>query len=294
MQIWGRSPKGMAAAALVAVALGGALVACRSDDGGDAATVRQAATCDWSMGGQNLARTHASTCGAANAVGRDTLDRLEQVWFTPTRAEVTGAPAIAGDSLYLGDWSGRVYALRRSDGRERWHKDLPKHPPVYAGQVPASPTVATIDGERVVIVASGRTVWALAASDGAERWHHVFGDPKDPEDPIEIEGSPAVAGGTVLVPTDVHNDQEHRSGLAALSLATGRPTWTFDPEAGRDAAGCGSIRQQRSPPGAPAACNACALRLVSWQQPWRRSIRSSGRSCARPGRPSTTAGISGS
>ncbi len=231
----------MAAAALVAVALGGALVACGSDDGGDAATVRQAATCDWSMGGQNLARTHASTCGAANAVGRDTLDRLEQVWFTPTRAEVTGAPAIAGDSLYLGDWSGRVYALRRSDGRERWHKDLPKHPPVYAGQVPASPTVATIDGERVVIVASGRTVWALAASDGAERWHHVFGDPKDPEDPIEIEGSPAVAGGTVLVPTDVHNDQEHRSGLAALSLATGRPTWTFDPEAGRDAAGCGSI-----------------------------------------------------
>ncbi|MFN8018997.1 MAG: PQQ-binding-like beta-propeller repeat protein [Acidimicrobiales bacterium] len=242
MQIWGRSPRGIVAVALVAAAVGGVLAGCGSGAPADpTASVGQSATCDWPMAGQVLARTHATTCRSAGAIGKGTLGRLEQVWFTPTRAEVTGAPAVVGGSLYLGDWSGRVYALRRSDGTERWHRDLPRHPPVYAGQIPASPTVTSIDGHRVLVVASGRTVWALDAADGEPRWRHTFGDPTDPNDPIEIEGSPAVAAGKVLVPTDVHNEQHHRSGLVALSLATGEPEWTFDPEAGHAAAGCGSI-----------------------------------------------------
>ena len=256
MQVWGRSPRGTLAVAVAAV-LAGALVACGSGEPADpTASVSQAPTCDWAMAGQGVARTHATTCRAAGAIGKGTLGRLEQVWFTPTRAEVTGAPAIVGGSIYLGDWSGRVYALRRSDGRERWHRDLPEHPPVYAGQIPASPIVTSLGGRRVLVVASGRTVWALDAADGRPRWHHTFGDPTDPEDPIEVEGSPAVVDGKVLVPTDVHNEQGHRSGLVALSLDTGTRLWTFDPEAGHAAAGCGSIW------GAPAVDEARDLVVV--------------------------------
>lgn len=197
--------------------------------------------CDWPMAGQNLLRTHASTCAADGVVGAESLDRLEQVWFAETRAEVTGAPAVTDDALYLGDWSGRVYALDRATGEEIWTRDLPPHPPVYAGQVPASPAVADRDGEEVVVVASGRTAWVLRAEDGEPVWDRVLGDPDDDEDPIQIEGSPAVADGLVVLPTDVHNRSGHSSGLVALSLDDGAEEWRFDPEGDTGPNGCGSI-----------------------------------------------------
>lgn len=193
------------------------------------------------MAGQNLARTHASGCTARNAVGADTLDRLEQVWFTPTRAEVTGAPAVTDDALYLGDWSGRIYALDRATGAVKWTRDTPPHPGVYAGQITASPTVTVLDGTEVLVVASGRTVWVLRTADGRPLWNRPLGNASQPDDPTEIEGSPAVADGLVIVPTDVHNEPTRRSGVVALSLADGSVRWTWDPESGRPSGGCGSV-----------------------------------------------------
>jgi len=174
-------------------------------------------------------------------VGAETLDRLTQVWFTETRAEVTGAPAVTDDALYFGDWSGRIYSLDRVTGDERWSRDLPVHPTVYAGQVTASPAIAEIDGTEVVVIASGKTVWALRADDGEPLWNTEFGEIGNDEDPTEIQGSPAVAGDLVIVPTDVHNDQDRRAGLIALSLADGEEQWRWDPEEGKPSAGCGSI-----------------------------------------------------
>ncbi len=197
--------------------------------------------CTWPMAGQNLARTHASTCTADDAVGSGTLDRLEQVWFAETEAEVTGAPAVTDDALFVGDWSGRVYALNRATGEQLWTRDLPPHPPVYAGQIPASPVVTEVDGQEALVVASGRTAWALSTTDGEPLWQHVLGDPDDDEDPIQIEASPAVAEGLVILPTDVHNDLDHSSGLVALDLADGTSRWTWDPEEGTPSNGCGSI-----------------------------------------------------
>lgn len=234
---------------LVALALilagcagGGSDGATRPDPnpGGDA-RVAQSTSCTWPMAGQSLLRTHATGCSAAGAVGADTLDRLAPVWFAETRAEVTGAPAVTDDALYFGDWSGRIYAIDRATGAERWTRDTPTQPLVYAGQIPASPTVTELDGDEVLVIASGRTVWVLRTDDGTPVWNRVLGDPDDPEDPTEIEGSPAVADGLVVVPTDVHNDEEHRSGVVALDLADGTDRWTWDPEAGRPVGGCGSV-----------------------------------------------------
>jgi polyvinyl alcohol dehydrogenase (cytochrome) len=234
---------------LVALAL--FLAGCASDgsdgaarDGAgpdEVAVVDQDESCTWPMAGQNLRRTHATGCTAEGAVGADTLDRLAPVWFAETRAEVTGAPAVTDDALYLGDWSGRIYALDRVTGAVRWTRDVPVHPPVYAGQIPASPTVTELDGEEVVVVASGRTVLVLHTADGTPVWDRVLGDPDDAEDPTEIEGSPAVVDGLVVVPTDVHNDKEHRSGLVALDLADGTDRWRWDPEDGKPSGGCGSV-----------------------------------------------------
>lgn len=223
------------------------LVSCGSDgnaptpSAAGAATTAPSDSCTWPMAGRSLDRTHATGCEQDGAVGADTLDRLAPVWFHETKAEVTGAPAITEDSLYFGDWSGRIYALDRADGTERWTRDTPPHPPVYAGQIPASPTVTEVDGTEALVIASGKTVWVLRTSDGEPLWEHELGDPDVDEDSTEIEGSPAVAGDLVIVPTDVHNEPTQRSGVVALSLADGTEQWRWDPEEGQPAGGCGSV-----------------------------------------------------
>jgi outer membrane protein assembly factor BamB len=206
-----------------------------------AAAVEQSDDCTWTMAGQNLARTHATGCTTPDAVGAGTLDRLQQVWFTPTRAEVTGAPAITEDALYFGDWSGRIYSLDRATGAERWTRDTPVQENVYAGQIPASPTVTDLDGREVVVIASGHTVWVLDTADGSVVWSRELGSDSGGPKGTEIQGSPAVVDGLVIVPTDVHNEQTLRSGVVALALADGSDRWTFDPEQGKPSGGCGSV-----------------------------------------------------
>jgi len=234
--------------AVVGLALVSAVLAgCGSDGNAPGPSAAGAAhtapsdSCTWPMAGRSLDRSHATGCKEADAIGSKTLDRLAPVWFHETKAEVTGAPAITDDAMYFGDWSGRIYALDRADGKERWTRDTPPHPAVYAGQIPASPTVTKVDGTEVLVIASGKTVWVLRTSDGTPVWHHELGKVGDDKDATEIEGSPAVAGDLVIVPTDVHNERTLRSGVVALSLADGTEQWRWDPEQGKPAGGCGSV-----------------------------------------------------
>lgn len=239
-------PRTVSRAALAALAALLVASSCASD--GDAAETSSVearaavpAGCDWSMAGNGLDRLHATACDDDDAVGAATVDRLVPVWTVDAGAEVTGAPAITEDSVYFGDWAGVVRAVDRGTGQVRWSRKTPIQENVYAGQIPASPMVAEIDGEEVLVVASGRTVLALRTDDGEPRWEVTLGDVDDPEDPTEIQGSPAVADGLVIVPTDVHNDDARRSGLVALDATDGTVRWRWDPEEGRPAGGCGSL-----------------------------------------------------
>jgi outer membrane protein assembly factor BamB len=224
-----------------------ALAGCGDDsegaDPGDGsrASVALGSACEWPMAGYDLARTHATGCDAENAVAADTLDRLTPVWSFDAGSEVTGAPAVTDEAVYFGDWAGVVRALDRATGELRWERELPAQPNVYAGQIPTSPTVTELDGREVLVVAGGRTVSVLATADGEPIWQVALGEPDDPEDPTEIQGAPVVADGLVLVPTDVHNDRDRRSGLVALTLADGSEEWTWDPEEGKPSGGCGSL-----------------------------------------------------
>lgn len=197
------------------------------------------ADCDWPVAGHDLARTHTSSC--ADGITRDSLDRLEPVWFHETDAEVTGAPAVDDALVYFGDWDGVLRAVDRDDGTEQWQVQLPTSPHVYAGQMPTSPALAVVGGTTAVIAASGSTVNAVSRVDGAVLWTADLADTEDPDDPTEIEGSPVVAGDTVLVPSDVHGADGYRSGLVALATADGSEKWRFDPEEGVPARGCGAI-----------------------------------------------------
>src|SRR5690606_803223 len=121
-------------------------------------------------------------------------------------------PAVAGGSVYVGDWSGVVYAIDAETGEERWRHETDVHPTVYSGQIVGSPAVADVADEQLVFVPGGRTLYALDAGTGGERWRFDvsrFDDEDDHRDeaidamdrgdrPTEIQSSPVVADGLVI------------------------------------------------------------------------------------------------
>jgi polyvinyl alcohol dehydrogenase (cytochrome) len=196
------------------------------------------ATCDWPMLGRSPARTFAHDGGCETAIGPGTVARLGQLWFTRTRDVVTASPAVASGVAYVGDWSGRFYALDLETGAERWLFDAPVHENVYSGQIVSSAAVGEADGEQRVFFASGKTLYAAAASDGAIRWEHELGAPGDGDDPTEIQSSPVVADGVVIVGWDAHDEPGRAAGVLALDAASGEERWVFDTDEGRPASGC--------------------------------------------------------
>jgi polyvinyl alcohol dehydrogenase (cytochrome) len=86
-------------------------------------------------------------------------------WTFRTGAVVTARPAVAGGRVYVGDWAGRIVALRLADGRPIWRFQARRSRFVYAGQIVGSPAVA----EGTVYVGAGDTVYALGSADGRLR-----------------------------------------------------------------------------------------------------------------------------
>ena len=225
---------------LLAVAL--VASACSADDAEDAgpgAGEQEAiGPCDWPMWGYSAQRTFATECDTA--LSPDTVGDLERRWFHTTDDVVTATPAVVGDTVYVGDWAGVVYALDRETGEERWRHHTAEHRNVYAGQIVSSPAVADLDGERWVFIGSGKTLYALDAATGEERWSHELGEPGDVVEPTEIESSPVVVGNRVLVGYDVHNTPGYRAGLIAFDATSGDVLWDFDPDAAGGQAGDGT------------------------------------------------------
>ena len=188
---------------------------------GAAATER--ARCDWPMWGRDHARSFSTECTTLDTANATNLRRI---WFFNTHDVVTATPAVVGNTVYVGDWSGRFYALRRSDGTRRWVRRTKVHPRVYAGQIVSSAAVARVGGQQTVFFGGGKTMYALRASDGSLRWSRELGRTGDDNDPTEIESSPVVVGNTVIVGWDVHNSPAgEEAGVLALDARTGKVQW---------------------------------------------------------------------
>ena len=173
------------------------------------------------MWGYSVGRPFATRC--ASEISAANVDRLRLRWFFNTRDVVTATPAVVDGTVYVGDWSGRFYALRTRDGTARWTFTAKPERLVYSGQIVASAAVATVGGVRTVFVASGKTMYGLRASDGKELWRHTMGRKGDADDPTEIESSPVVADGKVIFGYDVHNSGKgFDAGIVALDARTGR------------------------------------------------------------------------
>jgi polyvinyl alcohol dehydrogenase (cytochrome) len=220
------------------------LAGCNGDDDTSSpspATTRTASLdCQWPMFGRNFARTF-SYDDCPTRISTATAPRLTQRWFHTTRDVVTATPAVADDTVFVGDWSGRFYALALGTGAIRWTFDAPRHANVYSGQIVASAAVADVGNDRRVFFASGKTMYALGAGDGRVRWRFELGTPREGNDPTEIQSSPVVVDGKVIFGFDAHDQPGKRAGIVALDAANGRRRWYFDPDRGKPASGCTGV-----------------------------------------------------
>ncbi|MCZ7525455.1 MAG: PQQ-binding-like beta-propeller repeat protein [Acidimicrobiia bacterium] len=193
------------------------------------------------MWGHGPHRTFSYPCDTA--ISPATVADLRQAWFFNADDTVTATPAVVDASVYVGDWSGTFYALDLETGEPRWTFRAEPRPLLYAGQIVSSAAVADAGGVRTVYFGGGDTLYALRAEDGALRWKHRLGEDRD-DDPTEIESSPVVVDGIVIVGWDVHNSSDGEpAGLAALDAATGEQVWRFEtaPRTDGTGPGCGDV-----------------------------------------------------
>ncbi len=128
-----------------------------------------------------------------------------EVWRFKTIDWVWSGPALAGDTLLAGDLSGKLYAVDRLTGRERWSF-------VADGAITGSPLVTA---EGIYVATEPGSLIALT-QDGAQRWK------------AEVAGqlfTGAVSAGELILVAPVGTDE-----LLLAFDETGNQRWTFPRE----------------------------------------------------------------
>jgi len=208
----------------VAAAVVAGAAACSDDDrGGDGAAgeaeaADAAAPTEWLTVGGDLANTRAVS-GTDIDVGA--VATLAPAWQLGGVRGVTGTPAVADGTVYVGDWTSNVRALDAATGEERWAHDLDTS---YVGGAVA------VDDDHVYVGTFDARVVALDRATGVPAWQTEV----DPYPKAVVFGSPVVADGLVVtgvgsfevfVPSD---PPTFRGTVVALDAATGAEAWRFD------------------------------------------------------------------
>ncbi len=161
---------------------------------------------------------------AVNSSNRDVLWFYEMVTTSggglgcgPTSIPMAiySTPIVYGDSVYVGTYSGEVYALSTADGENIW-----VYPPKGEGYIGAVVGSPVITNGIIYASSSDGKVYALDTTNGKRKWEtdHALAD--------KLWTSPAVVGDTLYISTfDGH--------IYALSVETGELSdWSFQSEAG--------------------------------------------------------------
>ncbi|NUR78426.1 MAG: PQQ-binding-like beta-propeller repeat protein [Thermoleophilia bacterium] len=129
-------------------------------------------------------------------------------WVTKLRSQVKSGVAISGNRIYVGDYSGRLYALNATNGRIVWQA---KVQPRFGstGNFYATPALAY---GRVYIGATDGKLYSYGAASGKLRWSQSTGG--------FVYSSAAVWRGRVYA-----GSYSHR--FFCLNAATGSSIWQF-------------------------------------------------------------------
>ena len=140
----------------------------------------------------------------------------QPLWTVETDAPVFGSPLVSGGTVFIGDDSGRLWALAAEDGAEAWTF-------AAAGAVRARPALFA---ERLYVPADDGALYCLRASSGEPVWRARIGAAPSPRQRIGAPGwsydnltsAAVVADGSVYVGT-------LDGALVALDAETGAERW---------------------------------------------------------------------
>jgi outer membrane protein assembly factor BamB len=122
------------------------------------------------------------------------------------KVAIYGTPAVAGDLVYIGGYTGKVYAFVLSTGALRWVYPREGNLDSIVGGVVASQG-------KVYLSTSGGIVYALDAATGDKLWSFETGD--------KIWSTPAISGDTLYVTS-------FDKKLYALNASNGSQKWDFE------------------------------------------------------------------
>jgi outer membrane protein assembly factor BamB len=177
----------------------------------------------WPSHGYDNSNTRAST--ADTGITPANVSSLVEKWrFSapggPNGDPFTSTVTIGPKLVYITGWDGRVYALDKKTGSEKW--TFHTHSNGGVGGIQSSVTL-TPEGRAIVADSEG-VIYCLKAKNGALIWQANAGS----ADPLAAHawGSPTVVGDTVVIGIASHNDAPCTRGtLVAYDLDTGAEKW---------------------------------------------------------------------
>lgn len=120
-------------------------------------------------------------------------------------AKLAGGLTLDGDTLYVGNESGMLYAINKESGEIQWQSQL-------EGEVISAPAVG--EGYVVLHLGNGMVV-GLNAADGEEQWRH---EEEVPALTLRGNSSPVISAGGVILGTN-------NGRAAVLVLESGQMAW---------------------------------------------------------------------
>jgi outer membrane protein assembly factor BamB len=144
---------------------------------------------------------------APNLYALDADDGSE-VWTFQTEGNIRSSPTVVDETVYFGSDDGSVYAVKTSDGSERWSTKLGRWPPVRSSPTVVDGTVYVGYNDR-----DGNDLYALDSEDGSIQWEVNIGQ--------GTASSPTVVEDTLYVG---NNDQR----IYAVNTDDGSVRWAFN------------------------------------------------------------------
>jgi len=135
-------------------------------------------------------------------------DRLEVRWTTPLREQVVAPPIVTATTVFVGDTSGRFYAVDRVRGEVLWQAQT-------GGPIEAP--ALWLNGQ-VVVGSKDGTLRSFDPQTGAVRWQQALGSP--------ITGGAAWVPATGALPEGLVLGL-HDGRLVRLPQDGGAPLWTY-------------------------------------------------------------------
>jgi outer membrane protein assembly factor BamB len=113
----------------------------------------------------------------------------EVVWKTSLGNEILGAPLLVGNTVYMVTLSGRLFALDRSTGIERWHTDSMERQVGFTVRRQSTPIY--YDGKIIFGTSQGTLISYYEG--GSISWVRMLGDPQ--AQVMDVDSRPLLVGG---------------------------------------------------------------------------------------------------